>query len=296
MQEKIRKDQFGNLTESQSCNALIFHRIKFLLSFALCISVVLSFFFVSHTQAADEVGAVVNLRGTANILRDTGSLIAKLKDPVHLKDTIATMSRSRAKLLFIDESMLTIGSDSRASIEKFVYSKEEGGVSIFNLLDGKMRSVVGKTAFEVHTPTTVAAARGTVIYFLVGKTKGVPFTKITCLEGTVFIRSVDPSIVGIVELKAGQTMTVVKNQPLPRPKRAPVKKISEKKKEEAAAEEEAAEEGATEEEAAESFVEEGTTEEPFGDEGPITMAIPALPPIELEPEVITPVNINVSFP
>ena len=295
MQEEKLKDPFGSTADNPGCGVLTFYRIKPFL-FALFITVVLSFT-GTPAQAADYVGAVVNLRGKANILRAALSLSASLKDPVRIGDTVETLSRSRAKLLFLDESMLTIGSDSRASIEKFLYSKKEGGASIFNLMDGRMRSVVGKTAFEVHTPTTVAAARGTVIDFLVGKTRGVPFTKVTCLEGTVFIRSVDPSIVGIVELKAGQTMTVVKNQPLPKPEKAPVKKISEKKKEEAAeeesaAEEEAAEEGTTEEVSSE----EGTADEPFGDGGLITMAIPALPPIELEPEVITPVNINVSFP
>jgi hypothetical protein len=247
----------------------------FIICFALFIAVVLSFA-GTPARAADYVGSVVNLRGKANILRAALSLSAKLKDPVRIGDTIETRSRSRAKLLFLDESMLTIGSDSRASIEKFIYSKKEGGASIFNLMDGKMRSVVGKTAFEVHTPTMVAAARGTVIDFLVGKSRGVPFTKVTCFEGTVLIRSVDPAIVGIVELKAGQTMTVVKNKPLPKPKKAPVKKIDKKKKEEAAEEKEAA-------------------EEPFGDEGPITMEVPELPPIEQEPAAVssTPVKITV---
>ena len=241
----------------------------FIIRFALFVTVVLSLI-GTPAQAADYVGAVVNLRGKANILRAALSLSAKLKDPVRIGDTIETRSRSRAKLLFLDESMLTIGPDSRASIEKFLYSRKEGGASIFNLMDGRMRSVVGKTAFEVHTPTMVAAARGTVIDFLVGKLKGVPFTKVTCLEGTVLIRNVDPAIVGLVELKAGQTMTVVKSQPLPKPEKAPVKKIDKKMKEE-------------------------TADEPFGKEDLITMEIPALPPIEQEPAAVTstPVSITV---
>jgi hypothetical protein len=288
MQKEKLKNPFVSTADNPGCGVLPFYRINPFMV-ALFIAVILSFT-ATPAQAADNVGAVVNLRGKANILRDAGSLSAKLKDPVQLKDIISTRSRSRAKLLFLDESMLTIGSDSRASIEKFVYSKEEGGASIFNLMDGKMRSVVGKTAFEVHTSTTVAAARGTVIDFLVGKSKGVPFTKVTCLEGTVLISSVDPSIVGIVELKAGQTMTVVKNQPLPKPTKAPVKKIAKKKKEEAAEED-------AEEDAEENATEENAIDEAFGEDTLISMEIPALPPIEQEPEpAIMPVNINISFP
>lgn len=281
MKEKKLNDLICSIAEHQGRNSLKYYRSKSFL-FTLFITVVL-LSIGTPAQASDDVGAVVNLRGRANILREADSISAKLKDPIQLKDTIETFSRSRAKLLFIDESMLTIGSDTRASIEKFVYSKEEGGASIFNLLDGKMRSVVGKTAFEVHTPTTVAAARGTVIDFLVGKARGVPFTIVTCIEGTVLISSADPAIEGVVELKAGQTMTVVKNQPLPKPEQAPVKKIDEREKKETTDEGDATEENAT--------------NDTFGDEGPITIEIPALPPIEMEPKVVTiPVNINVSFP
>ena len=73
------------------------------------------------------------------------------------------MKASRTKMRFIDDSILTLGENSRVSIKEYIYSKDKGGKSIFNLLDGKMRSVVGKTRFEIHTPTAVAAARGTII-------------------------------------------------------------------------------------------------------------------------------------
>jgi ferric-dicitrate binding protein FerR (iron transport regulator) len=226
--------------------------------------------------AAQDVGSMVTLRGKAQIQRGEETLDAKLRDGIVLKDTIETGDRSRAKILFIDESMLTLASKSRASIENFVYSKAEGGASIFNLLDGKMRTVVGKTAFEVHTPTSVAAARGTVIEFFVGEKDGKPFTVITCLEGTVNIQSVDPSIVGEVALSAGQTITVFQSEPLPEPEPAPVEAPSQEAEE--------SEEG---EEAEEVELED--------DEAIVTPTVVITPPVEQEPSTTTPVNINVTF-
>lgn len=176
--------------------------------------------------ASESVGTMVGLKGTAHISREAGSLTAALKAPIELKDSLETETQSRAKVLFIDESMLTLGPSTKANIEKFVYSKEGGGASIFNLMDGAMRSVVGKTAFEVHTPTSVAAARGTVFDTIVGMIQGVPFTTILCYEGTVLITSADPSITDVIELTPGQTITIYMSQPLPNPTAAAVVIVS----------------------------------------------------------------------
>ncbi|MBE9537014.1 MAG: FecR domain-containing protein [Proteobacteria bacterium] len=173
--------------------------------------------FSGTSMGAANVGSVVGLRGTAVVSRAGETLPLKVKDPVEIKDTIETGKRSRAKMLFIDESILTLASDSKASVEKFIYSREEGGVSIFKLLDGKMRAVVGKTEFEVHTPTAVAAARGTVIEFIVGIMNGKPFTTIICLEGSVKVWGTDPAIVGHIKLVAGETITIFEGFPLPEP-------------------------------------------------------------------------------
>jgi hypothetical protein len=254
-------------------------------------------------EAAKEVGKMVGLRGTALIQREGAAQKAIIKSPIELNDVVETKKRSRAKLLFIDESMLTLGPSSKASIEKFIYSKEGGGASIFNLLDGAMRSVVGKNKFEVHTSTSVAAARGTIIEFLVGKTGGKPFTKITCLKGSVDIRSSDPNIRGAVLLGAGETVTVFKSAPVPKPQPAPIvtapgKGTAQKK-------------GAAKKEGGEGEGGAGDQGPMFG--GPGTGATfddlvgdivvedigteVTQPPIEQEPEVgTTPVTINVEFP
>lgn len=219
-----------------------------------------------------QVGAVVQLRGKASIQRAASTSGANLKDAIQLRDIVETSDSSRAKLLFIDDSILTLGPKSKANIEQFVYSKEQGGASIFNLLEGNMRAVVGKTKFEVHTSTTVAAARGTIINFETGiDANGVPYTVIICLEGSVVIRSTDPNVPGFITISAGQMVTMTQGAPIPEPQAAP--------------------EGAG----------GGETKTLAGDIVETTTAIiedsGAMPPVELEPAAATtPVAIEIVFP
>lgn len=181
--------------------------------FLLCASI----FATCAFGAEQQVGRFVQLRGTATIERGKSPVSAKLKDGILASDTITTAAASRAKLLFIDDSVLTMSDNSKLVVKEFIYSKGEQGKSVFNLLDGKMRSVVGKTKFEVHTPTAVAAARGTVIYFDVGRVNNQSYSRIICLEGNVQIRNVVTTVAGQVTLTPG-TMVVVKvNEPPPPP-------------------------------------------------------------------------------
>lgn len=184
---------------------------------SLTVLVFVLFGFAGMVHAAGDVGAVVALKGGALIEREAKVIEAKLKDGVQLMDSFETKERAKAKMLFVDDSVLTMGEKSKVVIKEFLYSKDKGGKSIFNLIDGKMRSVVGKSEFEVHTPTVVAAARGTVFDCETGKLNEKLFTKCTCYEGVVDIRSIDPTIAGRVSLRAGMTVTVMAGQPVPAP-------------------------------------------------------------------------------
>ncbi len=138
--------------------------------------------------SAEPLASVVTVRGKATVARGTKKLDAQPKLGLELQDTVATAEGGRVKMLFIDDSVLTLAEKTSMSIDTFVHSRSDRGDSLFNLLDGKMRAVVGKTRFEVKTPTVVAAARGTVILFDVGTLNGKSFTRVTCLEGIVDVR------------------------------------------------------------------------------------------------------------
>lgn len=161
-------------------------------------------------EAGEEVALVVQLRGKALVERGGNTpFSAVIKSPIELKDVIETLRKSRAKMLFTDESIMTLGPESRASVETFVKGiDEQKGATVFNLMSGQMRTVVGKSSFEVHTPTVVAAARGTVIEFTVAEVNGVTMTIVACHEGTVQLMSTDPSQEGVLYLTAGNVVII----------------------------------------------------------------------------------------
>ena len=168
-----------------------------------------------------SIGKVVALRGEATIERNGATSAAKVTSAIEANDAFKTAAASKAKLLFVDDSVLTLGENTRMSIREFIHEKGKVGKSVFNLIDGKMRSVVGKTSFEVQTPTAVAAARGTVIYFEVGKSNNLDYSRILCLEGTVEVKSIDKAFPGSVTLTPGTMVVVTAGQPFPQPIPAP---------------------------------------------------------------------------
>jgi hypothetical protein len=174
--------------------------------------------FTVAAAQAEPVASVVAVRGKAAVERGTQKLDAQPKLGIELQDTVTTPEAGRVKLLFIDDSVLTLAEKSRMSIETFIHSRTDRGKSLFNLLDGKMRAVVGKTRFEVKTPTVVAAARGTVILFEVGTLNGRPFTRVTCLEGIVDVRRLeDEEGTATVMLSPGETILVMGGETMSKP-------------------------------------------------------------------------------
>lgn len=102
---------------------------------------------------------------------------AKQSDAVLFRDLIETHKESRTKALLNDDSILTVGEYSRVEITEHIYDPNRSVRSVVvNLVQGKVRALVGKifegsgSKFEIHTPTAVAAARGT--YFVVWHVDG----------------------------------------------------------------------------------------------------------------------------
>ena len=190
---------------------------------------------VAFAASQPDVGSVVSLRGSGTILQDGKSLAAKVKSGIQLGDVVQTAPSSRMKLLFSDDSVLTLGDSSSVVIKEFLYSKADRGKSVFNLLDGKMRAAVGKTKFEVLTPSVVAAARGTVIFFETGIKDGINITSITCLEGVVDIRGVANLDGPATALLAGMTVVTAQGSSVPLPTPTSPKELERIKKEMASA-------------------------------------------------------------
>ena len=63
---------------------------------------------------------------------------------------------------FNDDSILNLSELSRVEVEEYMYNAEKNRTkSIYKLVEGSLRVVVGRSDLEVHTSTAVAASRGT---------------------------------------------------------------------------------------------------------------------------------------
>jgi hypothetical protein len=163
---------------------------------------------------AKEVGLVVRLKGIATTPREARQYKLSLKDNVLLADRVETARRSRLKMLFDDDSMLTLGANSRLIVKEYYYSDEKKrGKAIFNLIDGRLKSLVGKSEFEVHTPTAVAAARGTYFVIWLAIEKGIRVTYIVVFKGKVEFFNINPAIKEMVTLGPNMMSWIYENMP-----------------------------------------------------------------------------------
>jgi len=181
-------------------DALLKHSILlFLLTFILILTGL-----PVAVYAEDDVGIVVALKGRTEIQRENRKIEAAVKGSILLQDTVQTKAASRAKMLFRDDSILTLGENSRVVINDYLYAEgKKKGKTVFNLMEGKLRSLVGNNEFEVHTPTVVVAARGTYFVTWTEVEEGVPVSGVAVIEGVVEMWSINTAIKGMVKLERG---------------------------------------------------------------------------------------------
>ena len=120
---------------------------------------------------------------------------------------VRTVPDGAARLLFIDDTELRLGSDAEVTIDEYVFSAPQSleGMSV-NFSKGVMRVITGsmsKPAIKIETPTATIGVRGTdfVTFVLANLT-----TLVYVLAGTVVVT---PKAGGpAVELSAGESGTI----------------------------------------------------------------------------------------
>ncbi len=164
------------------------------------------------TRAAEKAGDVVYVRGNALVERQAKKIKAVLKAPLQETDNVLTRNRSRMKILFRDDSILTLGQNSKLVIRQYLYNpKSKRAESIYELADGRLKAVVGGAGFKVTTPTAFAAARGTV--FVIWYDSATNTTGLAVIEGSVNFGNINPSIPGTQIVGPGQMSSLPGNGP-----------------------------------------------------------------------------------
>ena len=176
---------------------------------------------------AEEVGAVAEVEGRAEVLRAGGTEWAALEPggAVQLGDQVRTPAGSKLKILFRDDSVVTLAPNSALKIDEQVVGTA-APVSRFSLLLGTIRALVTESygatgaSFEVETPTAVAGVRGTS--FITAYDAGREETTVLGLSDTTAVRAkVDAAGSREVRVGPGQMTTVGRGslpvRPVPTP-------------------------------------------------------------------------------
>ena len=128
-----------------------------------------TFFSFPSFVHAQVVGQVAGVEGTVEVLHAGASTWDPLaiQDDILLQDRVRTQPQSKLKILFQDDSILTLGAETELTVDEQVLQPSGGDTSLFNLIRGVLKAVVADryalpgSRFEIRTPTAVAGVRGT---------------------------------------------------------------------------------------------------------------------------------------
>ncbi len=178
------------------------------------IIIVLSHFFSIHAYADEPVGHVAKVKNSVYVTRNNSRIPAKPLNPLSIKDIVETGIKSRAKLSFSDGSILNMGESSVLKVKAYHYdSLRKRSRSLYDLIDGTLKTTVGRSDLKIHTRTAVCAARGTEFILWIEKDGGSALTGIIMIEGETTVKNIDKNIRGTVTVHAGEMTRIIEGQP-----------------------------------------------------------------------------------
>jgi len=149
------------------------------------------FIFFDIALMATDVGVITAIKGDVKVQRDTTSLDGVLGFSLKETDSVITADKSKAQIIFHDETIVTIGKNSNFSVAKYIYDNAHEPVVKFGLLRGAMKTITGKIGkiapqrFEVKTKTATIGIRGTNFVVIV---EDDAEQKAYCTYGAISVR------------------------------------------------------------------------------------------------------------
>lgn len=172
---------------------------------------------------AQEVGTVAALDGSAKIGRRDVWITAIAGAAIQRGDELRTGQPGHMRIVFQDDTVLTISDDSRVVVDEQVFDPDRGQThSVLGLLQGKVSALVSEyykrpgATYQIKTATAVAGVRGTE--FVVTYDPLDDRTEVAGLSGTVEVRGAFDRTGHGVFITA-QEVTTVTRSGLPTPPR-----------------------------------------------------------------------------
>ncbi|HEY1707528.1 MAG TPA: FecR domain-containing protein [Rhizomicrobium sp.] len=119
-------------------------------------------------QADEAIGQIKSETGAVSVERKSGNKPLAIGDHVFQSDTVITATNSSVGITFNDNSMMSLGPNSRLALDQFAFNTTtHGGVFNASLQKGtlavKSGQIVRQTpeAMHVRTPAALLGVRGT---------------------------------------------------------------------------------------------------------------------------------------
>jgi hypothetical protein len=122
----------------------------------------------AFAEDAARIGTIKTLRGDARIVGPAGSEAAAVGGAVHQNDTLETGADGAVGVTFIDNTTLSLGTNSRITMTKVVFNPDHGDFAFAgNIAKGTFMFVSGTIAklapqaVQITTPVSTIGVRGT---------------------------------------------------------------------------------------------------------------------------------------
>ncbi|MFH1216660.1 MAG: FecR domain-containing protein [Pseudomonadota bacterium] len=113
-------------------------------------------------------GSVKNVQGTVTVEREGTAIPAEKGMKIYARDLIVTGADGAVGVILQDNTIFSLGADSKLVLEEYVFSPDEGRFSLFaKMIKGTfvyLSGVMGKLSPEsikLETPVGTIAIRGT---------------------------------------------------------------------------------------------------------------------------------------
>lgn len=182
------------------------------------------FLFVpSLSYAEKNVGSILKVKKTVYRIRNKERVPAMARMPLAMKDVVETAKHARAKLSFRDNSVIILGELSKMEVKEYLFSSlKKKSNSVYRLINGSLKVIVGRSDLKIHTLSALVAARGTEFMVWIGREMGKVYTGVIMIEGKTTVESSVEGIEGKVTVEAGQMTRVFAGEPPEEPRPADV--------------------------------------------------------------------------
>ena len=152
--------------------------------------IILILLFISNFLLANNIGKIVSFNGEATILREGKTIQVDKNSAFQKDDTLNTKENTKLQILFLDETIISIGQNSTLKINNYLF-EEKNTKAEFTMAKGIFRTITGKIGkiapenFKLKTKSASIGIRGTQIVVALENNN----EKIFCTEGQIEIKN-----------------------------------------------------------------------------------------------------------